>query len=559
MGRVRRSLSASLGIAALAGGLVGGAGILTHANPAGADTGDPVSITLGPDSTPDPMPVLFQGTVGDGSSSPLQHVEVDALKDVSGGSPQVIGSGTTDSSGAFALSANLDANGSYALRQKVPPGWAQAPYPTGNTLALNVGAIDISQTKPGVAFFAQQVGAGPVSVTSGASITATGDGAIGVEATTGSGLPATLSSDGAISADHPIVFGPATGSIGIDLAPVALTDTLANPAPIVTGGAPSLEAGRSASVNPATFTVGRYWSTSGPAPVATDFTASISWGDGTTSPGTVTGPDADGNFSVSSSHAYALAGSFTGSVTVTDGVTGDQTEADFTSAVASPVNPPTISKSFGSSSIPLGGQTSLTYAVVNPGPGIVSGLGFTDSLPSGLVVAAPSNGQGGSCGGTVTAVPGSSTVSWSGGSLQLQPLVSCTVSVNVIATSSGIKNNSVTVTSDQGTGNTALASVTVRGCPSGQKAYLFTGTTETPPTPALTIVGAFCVSKSGQATYQQGAATGSGGVNINGSSNSFIALGSNMNLGGGTSGPTSQFTEVQPIKATGTYTLAPTG
>ncbi len=60
------------------------------------------------------------------------------------------------------------------------------------------------------------------------------------------------------------------------------------------------------------------------------------------------------------------------------------------------------------------------------------------------------------------------------------------------------------------------------------------------------------------ATYQQGTVSGSGVVNINGSSNNFIALGPNMDLGGGTSEPTSQFTEVQPLKATGTYTLTKT-
>ena len=92
---------------------------------------------------------------------------------------------------------------------------------------------------------------------------------------------------------------------------------------------------------------------------------------------------------------------------------------------------------------------------------------------------------------------------------------------------------------------------TIVGCAAGQTSYLFTATTKTPST----IYGLFCVTKTGQATYQQGAASGSGVVNINGSSNNFIALGPNVNLGGGTSGPTSQFTEVQPLKATGTYTL----
>ena len=105
----------------------------------------------------------------------------------------------------------------------------------------------------------------------------------------------------------------------------------------------------------------------------------------------------------------------------------------------------------------------------------------------------------------------------------------------------------------QSTSNPPL-SQTVVGCPKGETAYLFTGTTKTPST----IYGLFCVTKTGQATYQQGSASGSGLVNINGSSNNFIALGSNMNVAGGTSGPTSQFTEVQPLEATGTYTLTKT-
>jgi len=219
-------------------------------------------------------------------------------------------------------------------------------------------------------------------------------------------------------------------------------------------------------------------------------------------------------------------------------------------------SPPTISKNFGAASIPLGGQTSLTFKITNPNSGSsLTGVGFTDPLPSGLVVAAPSNGLSGSCdGGTITAAPDSASVSLSGATLAASG--SCTFSVNVMGVVSGPQLNTTgKVTSNEGgTGNAATASVGVLGCPKGDTAYLFSGTTKTPST----IVGVFCVTKTGQATYQQGTASGSGGVNINGSSNNFIALGSNMNLGGGTSGPTSQFTEVLPLKATGTYTLTKT-
>jgi cyanophycinase-like exopeptidase len=50
-----------------------------------------------------------------------------------------------------------------------------------------------------------------------------------------------------------------------------------------------------------------------PGATASDFTASVNWGDGTTSAGTVAG-----SFTISASHAYAANGSFQISVTVTD-------------------------------------------------------------------------------------------------------------------------------------------------------------------------------------------------------------------------------------------------
>ena len=129
----------------------------------------------------------------------------------------------------------------------------------------------------------------------------------------------------------------------------------------------------------------------------------------------------------------------------------------------------------------------------------------------------------------------------------------CIFSVNVTAINTGTKRNQTgPVTSTEGgDGNMATARVTVNGCPKKDNPYLFTGTT----TAGGTIFGIFCVNRFGMATYQQGTVSGSGGLNINGSSNAFVVFGPNLNLAGGTSGPTSSFTEVQPINAQGTYTL----
>src|SRR5260370_969043 len=92
------------------------------------------------------------------------------------------------------------------------------------------------------------------------------------------------------------------------------------------------------------------------------------------------------------------------------------------------VAPPTISKAFNAANISLNDSTGLIFTITNPAANTVAatGVAFSDTLPSGLVVANV-GGMGNSCGGTLTAVVGSSTISLSGGTVG----VSCTVSVNV--------------------------------------------------------------------------------------------------------------------------------
>jgi large repetitive protein len=127
------------------------------------------------------------------------------------------------------------------------------------------------------------------------------------------------------------------------------------------------------------------------------------------------------------------------------------------------VAPPSISKSFGAASIPANGTTSLSFTITNPAANTVSltGIAFSDTLPAGMIVATP-NGLTGTCGGgTITAVAGSGAVSLSGATLAAN--ASCTFSVNVNGTSTGLKSNTTAaVTSTNGgTGNTASASLTV--------------------------------------------------------------------------------------------------
>jgi arabinogalactan endo-1,4-beta-galactosidase len=126
--------------------------------------------------------------------------------------------------------------------------------------------------------------------------------------------------------------------------------------------------------------------------------------------------------------------------------------------------PPTISKAYGSASVALNGTTSLTFNLSNPNASVsLGGIGFTDSLPSGQVVASP-NGLTGSCGGgTIAALAGSNNVSLS--SATLAASASCTFSVNVAGTASGTQTNTTSaVTSNEaGNGTTASANLTVAG------------------------------------------------------------------------------------------------
>lgn len=127
-------------------------------------------------------------------------------------------------------------------------------------------------------------------------------------------------------------------------------------------------------------------------------------------------------------------------------------------------SPPTITKIFGSASVPLNGTTSLTFNLSNPNAATsLIGIGFTDAFPSGLTVSSP-NGLTGNCGGgTITALASSSSVSLSGASLAGG--ASCSFAVNVTGTTTATQNNttSAVTSTEAGSGKAASASLIVTG------------------------------------------------------------------------------------------------
>src|SRR3984957_6103486 len=121
---------------------------------------------------------------------------------------------------------------------------------------------------------------------------------------------------------------------------------------------------------------------------------------------------------------------------------------------------PQLTKQFGATVIPVHGSTSLTFTVNNIFLGVtLTGIGFTDALPAGLVISTP-NGLVNTCGGTVAATAGSNNIGLSGGSAPANS--SCSFIVNVTATGIGtITNTTSALTSSGGPGIPATASLNV--------------------------------------------------------------------------------------------------
>ncbi|MCB0192556.1 MAG: hypothetical protein KDJ65_11485 [Anaerolineae bacterium] len=180
--------------------------------------------------------------------------------------------------------------------------------------------------------------------------------------------------------------------------------------------------------------------------------------------GIVTAPDGGGTITFSDASLGAFSGC-TVSVDVTSSTTGTHSNisGDLTSSAGNSGTAtddltvandrPGFSKNFAPSSIPLGGRSTLTFLVDNSANGSpVGSLDFTDNLPTGMVVADPSDAST-DCISTsapntaLIASPGSSVIildangSTAGGAEVLSAGATCTVTVDVVATGTGLLDN----------------------------------------------------------------------------------------------------------------------
>jgi hypothetical protein len=104
-------------------------------------------------------------------------------------------------------------------------------------------------------------------------------------------------------------------------------------------------------------------------------------------------------------------------------------------------SPATVTSAFVPATIPVGGTTALGITITNPNAtATLTAIAFTDVLPNGVVIDDP-NGASGTCGsaGVLTAAPGLSTISLTGG--KLAGGATCTVSAAVTSAHPGTYTN----------------------------------------------------------------------------------------------------------------------
>ncbi len=128
----------------------------------------------------------------------------------------------------------------------------------------------------------------------------------------------------------------------------------------------------------------------------------------------------------------------------------------FTAGAQTPL---TFTKSFAPSTIGPGSVSTLSFDVANNSASTDEGLAFTDNLPAGMTIASPANASS-TCGGTLTAPAGGSSIVLAGGAIGGSG--SCTIHVDVAGTVVGtLSNVTGDLISDAGNSGSAAADLTV--------------------------------------------------------------------------------------------------
>jgi uncharacterized repeat protein (TIGR01451 family) len=153
----------------------------------------------------------------------------------------------------------------------------------------------------------------------------------------------------------------------------------------------------------------------------------------------------------------AAAGSYDNSVTVSSSLGTGAPATDTLEVTGAPA----VTKAFSPAEIELGGTTTVIVTIDNSANILpATGLSFTDSLPAGVTVASPVSATTDCTGGTLAAVAGEGSFSYSGGSVAAGAV--CAVMVEVTAGEVGPVENLLVVDSSLGQSPEASAVLVVR-------------------------------------------------------------------------------------------------
>jgi len=123
----------------------------------------------------------------------------------------------------------------------------------------------------------------------------------------------------------------------------------------------------------------------------------------------------------------------------------------------------TLVKGFDPLTVFGGAASTMSIQLINPGTVALAGIAFTDNMPSGMILANPLNFNVGTCGGTLSGVPGGSSFSFSGGSLPASGTCTLTLSATMIVNGNRtniIPANAVTTLNGASNPDPAEASLT---------------------------------------------------------------------------------------------------
>ncbi len=197
--------------------------------------------------------------------------------------------------------------------------------------------------------------------------------------------------------------------------------------------------------------------------------------------------------------------------------------------------PPLFTKEFAPDTIQVGGTSTLTFTIDNTDKGgsPVEDLAFTDTLPTGVVIANPTEASS-TCDGMGDATAGASSFTFGGGMVGTG--VSCTVQFNVTSMTVGSHDNeSGDLTSSLGNSGTASDTLNVVSVeepiftkeftddpvlPGGQVTLVFTIQNTDPVNDATVLV--FTDDLTAGLKIQSMPTNTCGGINDNGGNSGFI-------------------------------------